>query len=295
MEITELTQNDFSDVLDLSRELELDVPLTMQWLRFYTVEDPTCSPDLLLVARHDQGVVGFCFACIREQGLVIKAFAVAPSYRHQGIATQLFDAIEERGRKHGCERALIGGVGPNYFAPGIDLTLTPAISFVMHRGYETDRRALVDMKVDPFQVDLDISDTRRRLEAQGIELRRAFPEEVERVSVFAKHFSEAWRQETLAAVGRDPLPLFVALDGEEIIAFAVHDVTGHAKFGPTGTHPDYRRRGIGGALLKMCLQDNRARGDRLVCISWAGPVAYYARAVDARIYRAYWAFQKALD
>mgnify|MGYP005866281417 FL=1 len=79
-----------------------------------------------------------------------------------------------------------------------------------------------------------------------------------------------------------------------MVAFAAYDVTGPARFGPTGTDPAYRQRGIGGALLKECLRSLRDRGEVVAEIGWAGPIGFYARAVDARIHRVYWGFAKSL-
>jgi mycothiol synthase len=86
----------------------------------------------------------------------------------------------------------------------------------------------------------------------------------------------------------------VALDGDRVVSFAAYDVTGLGRFGPTGTHPDYRQRGIGGTLLKLCLHSLRERGDPMAEIIWVGPVAYYARTVSARISRVFWNFNKGL-
>lgn len=126
-------------------------------------------------------------------------------------------------------------------------------------------------------------------------LRRARAEEIGAAAEFARaQFGAGWGQEVSDAVRYEPPPLFVALCGERIVGFAAYDVTGMARFGPTGTHPDHRQRGIGGVLLKMCLRSVRDRGEATAEISWAGPIAFYARAVGARIYRAYWRFGKSL-
>jgi len=169
------------------------------------------------------------------------------------------------------------------------------VIFLLRRGYSTDRTTRVDMCVDLTRADLATSAVEERLAGEGIALRRATPEEIPAVSAFAANgFSAMWRAETADAARFDPPALFVALSQGEIIGFAAYDVTGEDRFGPMGTRPDYRQRGIGEALLRMCLRSIRDRGSATAEISWAGPLAFYARAVDARISRVYWVFRKAL-
>jgi mycothiol synthase len=61
-----------------------------------------------------------------------------------------------------------------------------------------------------------------------------------------------------------------------------------------GTLESERQHGIGTVLLKRCLADLRAAGHRSAQIAWTGPVHFYARAVDARIDRTFWPYQKSL-
>ena len=187
------------------------------------------------------------------------------------------------------------GVAPNYLVPGVDLHHTDAVAFLMQRGYETERVARVDMDVDLRRADLETLEDEVRLGREGIVLRRARPEEITAAAEFAlTHFSAPWQQEVADTARFEVPPLFIALANSQIIAFAAYDVTGLSRFGPTGTHSDYRRRGIGGALLRMCLRSIRERGESRAEIAWAGPLGFYARAVGATIGRAYWTFRKGL-
>jgi GNAT superfamily N-acetyltransferase len=110
----------------------------------------------------------------------------------------------------------------------------------------------------------------------------------------ASGFSVGWQQELAEAQDYDPVPLFVAWRGDEVVGFAATDVTGPARFGPTGTRKDLRGQGVGGALLRLALRALYERGEATADIGWVGPLAFYARMVDAQITRAYWRFDKAL-
>jgi len=236
---------------------------------------------------------------------VIKLFGVAARHRRQGVGTALFAALEERLRDMGASEVWVEGISPNYMLPGVELTHTDAIAFLLQRGYQTDRNARIDMAVPLHRVNLDTRDVAARLSADGITLKRAQGEEIAATAAMAREvFSANWEAEVMEAARFDPPPLFIARTGEPlaghapasggIVGFAAYDVTGPARFGPTGTDPTYRQRGIGGALLKECLRSLRDRGEDIAEIGWAGPIAFYARAVNARIHRAYWGFRKTL-
>ncbi len=277
-------------------DLDCNPGLDMDWLRHRTIDDPTCSSDLLLVAEVSDEIVGFCFGCVRGERGVIKFFGVNKRYRRTGIATALLDEIEARLGARGVAKIIAGGVAPNRFVPGVPLSETAAIALLMRRGYTSNRVTRVNMKVDLLHADLDSVADERRLAAQGIVLRRALGKEIVAASEFAReNFSETWGIEVSETARFDPLPLFIALDGDRIIGFAASETTATSRFGPTGTHPDYRFRGIGRALLKMCLRGIRDRGDDLGPIDSVGPIDFYARAVGARVSKGFWVFEKSME
>ena len=113
------------------------------------------------------------------------------------------------------------------------------------------------------------------------------------LSALGARQSDAFRAEVLQAGENRPVSAFVALVGERPVSFAVYGVTGR-NVSALRMPPDYRRRGLGGVLLRLCLQDLRDQGWRVADISWAGPVHYYARAVDAVVHKVYWVFTKEL-
>ena len=71
----------------------------------------------------------------------------------------------------------------------------------------------------------------------------------------------------------------VALHEGAYCAFAAHDGNnrGLGWFGPTGTWPAHRGKGLGEALLLACLVDVSVDHDRCE-IAWIGPRPFYEKA-----------------
>jgi len=260
----------------------------------YMLADPTSPAEMRLLAIQDGEACGFCGAALRDGQAYVHLFGVAPLYRRQGIGSQLLGEIEARALARGVQQIQVTGAPGGYFFPGVPVDATAAICLLERRGYRTDRTSRVDMDVDLLTADLDTTEELGALAKQGITLRRASRAEVPEVAHFAEqHFSRNWGLEAAGADGPEPTLLAAWYQGE-VVSFAVYDTLGHARFGPTGTRPDMRGRGIGGVLLKHCMETMRERGDEHAQIIWVGPIGFYARAVGAQIHRAYWSFAKDL-
>lgn len=119
---------------------------------------------------------------------------------------------------------------------------------------------------------------------QGVRIIRAMsPNKRQVVAWVLAHFGDYWASETDVAFGRSPISCFIAVDGTTIVGFACHDATHKNFFGPTGVHPDYRRRAIGTALLLACLHAMREQGYAYAVIGDASSAEYYEKAVGAII------------
>ncbi len=101
-----------------------------------------------------------------------------------------------------------------------------------------------------------------------------------------------WRAEGGEAYRNRPVSQFVAHLAGQVCGFGVHSVSGPGEFGPLLTANGLRGRGIGQVLLKRCLADLQRQGYRRAEIVWAGPISFYARAVQARIGRVFWEWKK---
>ena len=84
------------------------------------------DPDLFLVARAGDAVVGAVMGGFDGRRGIMYHLAVAPEYRRQGVANQLVDALEERLKAKGCIRYYLLVTKDN----------AEAIRFYQSRGWE---------------------------------------------------------------------------------------------------------------------------------------------------------------
>jgi|SRR4051812_23888727 GNAT superfamily N-acetyltransferase len=122
----------------------------------------------------------------------------------------------------------------------------------------------------------------KKLRKRGIDVRRALAPEKNLVVDWVRgSFSKAWACETEVAFSRLPITCFIAVDDGTVLGFACYDATCKNFFGPTGVEPDYRRGGVGAALLITSLLAMAADGYAYAIIGGVGPVDYYKKIVDA--------------
>jgi len=76
MKILEMRPHHLAATLAIIEDLDCNPGLDMDWLCHRTIDDSTCSSDLLLLAEVGDEIVGFCFGCVRGErdALVHAAF-----------------------------------------------------------------------------------------------------------------------------------------------------------------------------------------------------------------------------
>lgn len=120
------------------------------------------------------------------------------------------------------------------------------------------------------------------LRAEGIDVRRSIaPEKHHIVNWVREKFGNGWASETETTYSNHPVSCWVATQNNKLLGFACYDVTAKAFFGPTGVDETLRGKGIGKALLLVCLHDMLAQGYGYAIIGAAGPQDFYAKAVNA--------------
>ena len=118
--------------------------------------------------------------------------------------------------------------------------------------------------------------------AQGITIRRGMPPEKRLVTRWIdEHFSHYWSSEADVGFSLHPTTVMLAHRGDQLLGFACYDTTHKGFFGPTGVDEAERGRGIGKALLLLCLHEMRYAGYMYAIIGWAGPALYYEKVVNA--------------
>jgi GNAT superfamily N-acetyltransferase len=121
-----------------------------------------------------------------------------------------------------------------------------------------------------------------KLKKEEIEIRRVLPPERHLVVEWiGRTFNPFWGSEAAVAITRLPVTCFVAVHKGKPVGFACYDATSKGSFGPTGVHPEYRGKGIGKALLLVCLQAMYDDGYAYAIIGGAGPADFYAKVAGA--------------
>jgi ribosomal protein S18 acetylase RimI-like enzyme len=235
------------------------------------------------------GVVAVPSATIQEEPTgYVTVLAVRPDRRRRGVGRALVSALESRLSACGAVQVWTGGSQPNYWWPGIDRQYGAARGLFLSAGYVNEDGA------DNLIVELSRS-VAHVVPVTGVRMRRLSPDEFPRFQSWVRStFDEVWDRELEMTLAREPISCFVAEENGDYVGFAAYDTNRVGWFGPMGSATAVRGRGIGAALLRLCLRDYALRGDRDCQIAWAGPQKFYRDAVAARPGRAFDRLRKAL-
>ncbi len=140
-----------------------------------------------------------------------------------------------------------------------------------------------DMLVRLYQLP-DARQSLERVKEHGVTIRRPQAYEMRIVRDFIEqHFTTTWADEVMTAFTHQPVTAYIAILDERIVGFGAYECTRRGYFGPTGVMEIHRGKGIGMALLILCLQGMAEMGYAYAIIGGAGPVDFYAKAVGAQI------------
>jgi GNAT superfamily N-acetyltransferase len=229
----------------------------------------------------------------------IRVLAVAPDARRRGVGSALLARCEELARGAG-EAALRTLDQPgNYLAPGVDARDVETIAWLERRGWqragEPRENVLIDVRDNPRVSAARAAELAARAASHGYEVRRARPDETALLDAVAAEFGGAWPFELARALAYAPAGVHVATHGGAYCAFAAHDGNnrGLGWFGPTGTWPAHRGKGLGEALLLACLVDVAAHHARCE-VAWIGPRPFYDKVAGIAAERRFVLLTRAL-
>lgn len=287
------------DILELcNANMKFD-RLSEALLREKILEDPDYNPELILTTWDGSELVGFMSGLVRqvrkEKIGYIKLMAVKKRRRREGIASSMYQNLEESFRQRGAVKCRIYDVPMNYLVPGIDPRYTPAICFAHRLGFK--RFGDTSNLLAPLQnQDFSTAAKEESLKQKGITVQRAGMEDRDEMLAFIDEHFDLWRTEVENMYRSTPISLHIARHNGELAAFSGHNGNnfGTGWFGPMGTHPDKRGMGVGGVLLKRCLQDMKDWGLEYTVIPWVGPIDFYSHYVNAVVDRVFWRYEKLL-
>jgi len=258
--------------------------------------DPFWLPEATFVCCDGNQIIGFIQGVIRDiRGTrygYIKLMAVEKDYRRKGVATALYQQLEGIFTGQNVDVVRIYDVPFNYFMPGIDPRYTPALCWAMRQGFERFGDTS-NLRVDLNQ-DWDMADKEVALLSSNIEVRRARPKDLQAVLDFVQEEWALWLNEVKMAFKDERPSIHIALLNGEVKAFSAHNANnkGTGWFGPMGTHPDLRGKGLGAVLLKRCLHDMKEMGLSHSIIPWVGPIDFYSWHTNAQVHRVFWRYEK---
>lgn len=244
------------------------------------------EPAHMILAHHDQNVVGMIHVGIREEEFCrllypdwssgmegyIAAFGVDPAFRRRGIGSELWDrAIQALA---GCRRIVVDGQCLNPFYGNSERPFTPFFGtpegisiaesdaetrgFLARRGFHPRFRAVhlaCDLQKQPRMLREDVLDT-IRLNGYGVEVTSSCVP-------------------TLGARRHEQMPLPEPFDGEAIALTQGGKVVAAltyfrmAEVSPslfaiyrTEVAPEHRGHGLGGLMARLAFIDIEARGGR---------------------------------
>lgn len=261
--------------------------------------DPSFNQEMTMVVETNGIIAGFMQGVIRdvrgEKIAYIKLMGVLPEFRRIGLARAMYEKLEEQAAKEGADCIRIYDVVMNYLMPGIDPRYTAALCFAERMGFSrfTDTSNL-HARLDR---NWNTETAEKKLEKDGITVCRAGKDNHESLMNFIDTHFDLWRHEVSVAFQNDPVSIHVAVQNDQVKAFSAHSAnnTGTGWFGPMGTHPDLRGKGVGSILLKRCLDDLKKAGHGYAIIPWVGPISFYSHFCDAVVERVFWRYEKKLS
>jgi GNAT superfamily N-acetyltransferase len=166
----------------------------------------------------------------------------------------------------------------------------------LHRRTEV---TMTDMLVRLYKLP-EITPHLNALHQKGLEIRRPYPSERYVLADWVRqHFEDSsWAIGCEVALGNKPVSCHVAviknqahvpgdnpydLPDEVLVGFACYDVASKGMFGAMGVKEEYRRQGIGTALLLASLHAMKEEGYAYAVIGWVSSVEFYAHAAGATV------------
>lgn len=299
MEIEKFQNTDFDDVLDLlNSSMEFD-KFTSKLLYEKIYDDKDFNSSINLVAKENSKIIGFLGGVIRqrenEKVAYVKLFAVDFKNRRKGIGSALYNEFEKEIIRNEVKKIRPFESYPNYYMPGIDPFYTEAICFFERNKFKKvgDCSNLsAELQFQNFSTEVE----EKKLFTEGFEIKRVEESEYDEMIEWTEKNFKAWIGEVNSAFANSEISIYIAKLNSKIIAFSAYETNnkGTGWFGPMGTTEAARGKGIGGILLKRCLEDMKRIGFQKAIIPWVGPIPFYMHYCNSKVERVFWRYEKIL-
>lgn len=231
-------------------------------------------PDLLLGAFEGSQLVGFgCGTLDEKLGIGgLRIILVDPVKRGRGIGSEILLDLEGRLQNFSALSVIRAiGIAGNYFTPGVDPFDMEFTCFLERWGYRwvgTTQNLIADVGGQRNYSRLFLE-----LRTAGYQFRRVGIDDEETLRQFIAITFPIWKQEVDRALYNVPATVHICLIRNEVVGFASSESNnvGMGTLGPTGVRPDHRKRGIGSAVLHLCVDDLRSKGFEKYVVTWTHP------------------------
>ena len=142
---------------------------------------------------------------------------------------------------------------------------------------------MADMLVKLFHLNSP-NELENALLSEGIRIKRALAPDKSKIEEFAKTCAnEDYSDEASVALTNVPATCYIATKGKKLVGFACFEVTAKNFFGPMAVLEEYRKKGIGKALLLKSLVSMREMGYAYAIIGWPtkSAIPFYEKTVNA--------------
>jgi mycothiol synthase len=288
--LSRFTDRDRTALLDLwAQALPLDA-ITESTLETRVLLDENFDPELFLLARDGQWLMGFVLGHVAlriplaehdPEGTRswITAIGIDPGAEWDEAGSCLLAGVEERFRARGKRDCFVASYPPGYFTPGIDRKNYPTLlRFLERNGYQEVKQAIsMDASVVLFQVPPEILDLEHKLAEQGILIRVYRPDDLLRFLDFLQRTMQTdWVRvertnlKKIATGGFSPEQITLVVCGDEIIGYCQFE---GSHFGPFGVSEAHQGKGIGTVLLARTLERMRMQGYHNAWVMWTDDLA----------------------
>lgn len=276
-------------------------PVDLRLWRQNVDESAATSLDESLVARDTDAADRVVGILIIKSPKHINCIAVDPTHQRRGIGTEMI-AMAQQAIAASVDSKWIVGQDRNHFFPGVPAECVGAIQFFESRlGLRPGTGPVVDLARDlkEYAIEPRVQDRIAALASNGILLA---PCEVTDLAALGDHiaanFSHRWLADTIHRLNVETTPREIIIAKRpatgEVIGFA-HTYTNMSRYvgpsiywrpllgpkygglGPIGVDKDYRKIGLGLALLSYAIQTVKDRGATRMAIDWTELIDFYAK------------------
>ena len=297
--IAELSSELLPEMTNIAKRQLVYDDISEELIQEKSFASPDFDSELSLGCFCDNVLAGYLVGISKPNDMAwIRLMTVHPDYANRGAGSLLLSTFEKVVANRGVKTVSVGDSTPNYLMPGMDYRYTAGWCFLKKNGYylvHTNQNLIAPIKPSfwpelPKQIE--------QLAADNIIVRRATADDMKSLLPLLETLWPGWIIEVKNTFDNSPISTFVAVTiSGEYLGFSSYQ--GNNKclpwFGPIGTSPLARGKGIGGCLFRLCLLEMAKQGFDSTIIPWVGPVRFYVNYSNAKIDRAFYVHRKTFE